>query len=57
MLEEDKNDVLPQKTSLREALDMANKIATTPETASNFSSAKATLETLAKSQNGHGLPK
>ncbi|GFR81558.1 fatty acid synthase-like [Elysia marginata] len=55
-LAEDKDNLLPNKQEIVEALEMANKIASTPETASNYASAKATLEALVKSKNGHGLP-
>ena len=56
-LDEDKNDILPNKKEIKEALEMANKIVSTLETTSNFASAKATLEALVKSKNGHRLPK
>ena len=56
-LAEDKNNLLPNKQEIVEALELANKIASTPETASNFSSAKATLDALVNSKNGHSLPK
>ncbi|GFO05603.1 fatty acid synthase-like [Plakobranchus ocellatus] len=56
-LANDKLGVLPNKEEIEEALDLADKLAGTIGSSANFSSAKARLEALVNSQNGHKISK